>query len=117
MQGSEGKLNVVLFHKAARVQALDIPKGAEISADLYVETEDGLEIDYSVWEEVPPELPSATSNRDPLDAREPEDYNGRVPTLRLDISSLKVDRVNSIMFHTESHTVRRHRFEKRGAEF
>ena len=117
VQGSEGKLNVVLFHKAARVQALDIPKGAEISADLYVETEDGLEIDYSVWEEVPPELPSATSNRDPLDAREPEDYNGRVPTLRLDISSLKVHRVNRIMFHTESHTVRRHRFEKRGAEF
>ena len=65
MQGSEGKLNVVLFHKAARVQALDIPKGAEISADLYVETEDGLEIDYSVWEEVPQNrhLPPRTAIR------------------------------------------------------
>ena len=61
MQGSEGKLSVVLFHKAARVQALDIPKGTEISAQLIHDAEDGPEIDYRVFEEVPPEVPSPPS--------------------------------------------------------
>src|SRR5262249_28108639 len=32
VQVSGGKLNVVLFHKAARVEALELPKGAEVSS-------------------------------------------------------------------------------------
>jgi RES domain-containing protein len=79
VQGSQGKLNVVLFHNAARVQELDLPKGAEIYAHLSHDTEDGPEIDYWVFEEVPPEVPSLPSEAhhlpfmsDPLDASHPD---------------------------------------------
>jgi hypothetical protein len=52
---AKGKaFNVVLFHKAARVEKLDIPAGTEISAQLGQMTEDGWEDDYTVYEEVPP---------------------------------------------------------------
>lgn len=73
---------MVLFHKAARVQPLDIPKGTEISASLYDYTEDGPDINY--W---------------------------------LDVSSLEVHQVSGITFQTESHSVHRHRFEKREPKF
>jgi hypothetical protein len=58
---SQGKLNVVLFHGAAGVQEMDITKGAEISTQLSHDIEDGPEIDYWVFEEVPPEVPSPPS--------------------------------------------------------
>ncbi len=119
MQGSEGKLSVVLFHKAARVQALDIPKGTEISAQLIHDAEDGPEIDYRVFEEVPPEVPSPPSEThhvpflsEPLRAG-PGAFDGRTPTLRLDVASLTVHHVSGIKFQTEKHSVHRHRSEKR----
>ena len=117
VQGSEGKLNVVVFHKAARVQALDIPKGTEVSAQLTHDTEDGLENDYWVFEEVPPEAPSPPSEihdfpfvSESLRAG-PEAFDGRTPTLRLDVASLTVHHVSGIKFQTEEHSVHRHRSE------
>jgi hypothetical protein len=124
VQGSLGKQNVVLFHKAARVQPLDIPKGAEISASLYDSTEDGWEINYRVSEEVPFEKPSTIRGADDLIDMFPrsaeslisyalEDHDERPPTLRLDASSLEVHQVSGIVFQTDAHSVHRHRFEKR----
>jgi hypothetical protein len=55
------KLNVVLFHKSARVQTWDIPKGTEFNTTLYKETDDEYEIDCYVMEAVPsPPTPTAT---------------------------------------------------------
>jgi hypothetical protein len=47
-------MNVVLFHKAARVEMLDIPRGTEITARTGHHEEDGWETEYEVIEEVPP---------------------------------------------------------------
>lgn len=120
VQIGEGKSNVVLFHKSARVQPLDIPKGTKVSASLYDSTEDGLEINYWVWEEVPPESsPTAAQAHDfpfssePLDAHEFEPYDERVPMLKLDVSSLEVHHVRGIAYQTEDYSVHRHRSEKR----
>jgi hypothetical protein len=56
-------LNVVLFHKSARVEAMDIPKGTEITARTGQLGEDGWEHDYSVIEEVPP-VPMETGKKE-----------------------------------------------------
>jgi hypothetical protein len=119
VQGSQGKLNVVLFHNSARVQELDIPKGVEISAHLSHETEDGPEVDYWVFEEVPPAVPSPPAEAhdlpfmsEPLQASH-RDFDERPPTLKLDVPSLTVHHVSGIKFHTEAHSVHRHRSEKR----
>ncbi len=50
--GGDG-LNVVLFHKAARVEKFTLPKDSEISASLGNWDEDGFETDYRVFESVP----------------------------------------------------------------
>jgi hypothetical protein len=123
VQGGEGKSNVVLFHKAARVQPLDLPDGAEISVSLYDHTEDGPEIHYWVSEEIPPPSPPPSPSEglefpflsERLD--QPMDTDYREMFLKLDISSLAVHHVGKIVFQTESHTVSRHRFEKRKQEF
>jgi len=52
-----GGLNIVLFHKAARVEPMEIPEGTEIEAGTGYLSEDGWEVDYSVIEWVPPQKP------------------------------------------------------------
>ena len=118
VQGSEGQSNIVLFHKAARVQPLDIPTGTEISARLYDETKDGVEVSYWVSEQIPPPSPRSEPEShdfpflsEPLD--EPLDIDSRECSLRLDVSSLEVHHVTGIEFRSESYTVHRHRYEKR----
>jgi hypothetical protein len=119
VQGSGGKPNVVLFHKAARVQPLDIPKGTEIGASLYHETEDGSEVDYWVFEEVPPKEPPSTSEIDdlsfsPAPFTEPRsDSDDREDTLKLDASKLTVHHINGVNFDSVEYPVVRHRSEKR----
>jgi RES domain len=54
VQAAGDVLNVVLFHKAARVEVMDIPKGTEISATVGHWEEDGWQEEYAVTEEVPP---------------------------------------------------------------
>jgi hypothetical protein len=123
--GGEGKSNIVLFHKAARVQSLDIPKGTEVEASLCDLTEDGPETNYWVWERVPPDVPAAASTPDdfpfssePLDAPPLyAEYDDREPALKLDIKNLEVHHVNKIDVSTEKHTVKRYRLEKRDLKF
>jgi hypothetical protein len=49
-----------------------------------------------------------------LDLPDPKDYDyeGRNPTLELDISDLQVHEVKAVKIETESYPVRRHRVEK-----
>jgi hypothetical protein len=89
---------VALFHNAARVQELDIPKGTEISAHLSHETEDGPEVDYRVYEEIPPKVPS------PPEAFHRQDFDERAVTLKLHVPSLAVHYVSGITFQTEAHS-------------
>lgn len=48
---------VVLFHHAARVEALSLPDGTELSSQQFSADEDGDQPDYWVWESVPKPQP------------------------------------------------------------
>lgn len=119
VQGRKKGFNVVLFHKSALVEPIDLPSGTKMEAHLYESTEDGPEVDYTVWENVPPK---------PQDDGFPKikhlifpnwspDGDCREAALKLDIGSLSVHHVQAVSFKTESHSVRRHRIEPRPQEF
>src|SRR5438046_89728 len=61
VQGAKGKLNIVLFHKAARVQPFEIPRGTKISVSSYHWTDDGPETEYWVGEQVRPRTSESKS--------------------------------------------------------
>jgi len=116
VQGSGGS-NVVLFHKASRVQELDIPEGAELEAYSYTYSDEGRETVYSVYENVPmagePRAPVIDPLLGvPLSGRWPPDSDDRQITLALDINALEVRHVRRISFKTETHNVSRQRLEK-----
>jgi hypothetical protein len=111
-------LNVVLFHKAAGVEELDIPESAEIEVDVGHETDEGWETDYSVSEEVPPP-PEKTPGSDGharFTKRKPSTTAHRRATLRVLPSSLKVHHVQSVRIDSDAHSVRRHRWKKGSME-
>ena len=120
VQGIEGGVNVVLFHKAAGVASIDLPEGTEIIVHSGHNTEEGWEEDYSVREEVPPKGSDTTLEKQghihDLGAliAEPLSYDNdlREPTLRLDLKSLTVHRVTAARFETDAFRVPRHRSEK-----
>jgi hypothetical protein len=125
VQGSEDGVNVVLFHKAARVAAIEMPDGAEIDVQSSHDTDEGIEEDYWVWERVPPKSPETslakTDDFPDLTAsiviHEPYGDDLRKPTLRLDLKSLTVHEVKAAKFETYPHTVHRHRSEKGKSPF
>jgi RES domain len=117
-------LNVVLFHKAARVEPMNVPDGAEISASTGRWAEDGWVEDYEVLEKVPPFHGENGTNEQesgwldfaaieeamPLD---PGDADWRDDSLRIVPESVEVHRVKRVEFVTDQFTVKRHRREKR----
>lgn len=123
-QSKEGR-NVVLFHKAARVEAMEIPKGTEIDAHTDYGTEEGWETDYRVSEVVPKaETPAPKDEMDDLPSFIPyfdpsysadDDY--RDTTLRVDPASVEVHHVNSVKVYSTRFAVSRHRREKRDSKF
>lgn len=52
-QAVGGAFNIVLFHKAARVESMTVPEGTEISATTGRWAEDGWVEDYEVIGKVP----------------------------------------------------------------
>jgi len=124
VQAAGGVLNVVLFHKAARVEAMNVPEGTEISASTGRWAEDGWVDDYEVVERVPalhkevdkneqePRWPdfAAIAEAMPLD---PRDADWRDASLRIVFESMEVHRVKGVEFATDEFTVKRHRQEKR----
>jgi hypothetical protein len=124
-------LNVVLFHKAARVEELALPLGTTVKAELDQSTEDGSETDYAVCEEVPPpkagpsELEkhgfgdlSALSALSISPARHSAwNADHRHATLRVIPDLLKVHHVRAVKISTEEHRVSRRRCEKSGTIF
>jgi hypothetical protein len=118
-----GGKNVVLFHRAARVEELEIPEGTEVRASLEDWTEDGPEVDYAVSEALPP-----TAEDDAKDA-EADEHVLRIPelpfieqdpreiTLRLDVTKLEVRLIKAVSFDTDDHRVRRHRYRPSDLKF
>jgi hypothetical protein len=107
VQAAGDVLNVVLFHKAARVEAMNVPEGTEISASTGRWAEDGWVEDYEVFEKVPDLAAIAEAM-----PRDPRDADWRDASLRIVSESMEVHRVKRVEFATDEFTVKRHRREK-----
>jgi hypothetical protein len=118
--------NVVLFHKAAKVEIAEIPGGTTIDVSLGRRTEDGWERDYTVTEEI---LKKADESPPPPPASWPPNFadlfvpppppdpaewerDARFPTLRIDLKSIEVHVVEAVKFNTTPHLVHRYRWER-----
>jgi hypothetical protein len=121
VQAAGDALNVVLFHKAARVADLDLPEGTEISAGTRMNGEDGWERIYTVYETVPPlkEKDAADNHSGAfsptlfIDAARDISTDPRDPTLRIDLDSIKVHLVNKVQFDCTEYDVHRSRSTKK----
>ncbi|HYX28956.1 MAG TPA: RES family NAD+ phosphorylase [Pyrinomonadaceae bacterium] len=117
VQDGDGNLNVVLFHKASRVEGLDVPGDAEVSVSAVDYTRERPSIDYHVWEKVPSRRAddgAAPDIHSPFLApysTTPEAYDAREPALRLTISTVEVRYVDQIEYKTQNRTIGRSRYE------
>ena len=112
-------VNAVLFHKASRCERLEIPDGTDITSKISM-YEDGLEPGFSVIEAVPPAKDSSDNDKaegkwgEYLDEDSDEGLvcDMREMTLRIDIDSLCVHKVNTVKIGAICNPVYRHRCEK-----
>jgi hypothetical protein len=120
-QAAGKTLNVVLFHKAARTAALDIPGGTEINARTGVTTEDGWEVEYSITEELPANQTSVIEEGGDmmqtiirLAGTTPcsQEYDAREETLKIELDSINVHVIQCANFNTVEYSVSRHRWTK-----
>ena len=126
-QAAGAKKNIVLFHHASRVKPLEFPPDTELEARTYTSTEDGLEADYWVSEEVPepkPESEPTKVDKYPHFLIEPADSvvatadaDIRQVTLNLDLESVQVHHIEAVSYETTAHSVRRHRWKKGDLNF
>lgn len=117
VQAATGAVNVVLFHKAARVAELELPPGTEISSRAAESWEEEWGHAFTVIEKVPP--PDAgRQGRPPTDWSDiPEMLGGgkrwdpREATLRVEPSSVRVHQIEAVKVRTKLQSVRRWRWE------
>ena len=125
VQAGGDDLNVVLFHKAARVETYLVPKGARIEGSTYEQHSEGLDTNYSVIEWLPPD-----EQKKPDPAPGWPDFAGlrvqpwiepdpdsREPALRVDMQSLVVHQVDKVNYDTTEFDVSRYRYETRDVDF
>jgi hypothetical protein len=116
VQAAGDALNVVLFHKAARVAAMNVPQGTGVSTGRWAE--DGWVDDYEVVEKVSPlhENRRATGYSDfgaiaEVMPPDPRDSSWRCVSLRVVPETMEVHRIKRVEFATEEFTVKRQRRE------
>ncbi|MDE0479284.1 MAG: RES family NAD+ phosphorylase [Gammaproteobacteria bacterium] len=126
VQVADDALNVVLFHKAARVERIKMPDGTETEATTGEMHEEGWERRYTVIERVPSASVSDDEQAEhrgqfnvallPAVSCKQPDPDCREPALRIDIESIKVHVVDQVKFKTTEHDVSRHRWEDRNRD-
>ncbi|MBY5644284.1 RES family NAD+ phosphorylase [Rhizobium leguminosarum] len=111
--------NVVLFHHAARVEAMEFPKGTEMSSQQFSSYEEGDQPDYWVWETLPKvELPVEKKDAEPAGLEFPvfglpkPDSDDRAVALRALTQSVTAHHIASVQFTTDEYEVHRHRIAK-----
>lgn len=128
VQAAKRARNIVLFQKAAKVEALTLPYGTEISSSVGLMTEEGWQPEFSVIEELPAE---PTDNHDveqkkgvitsPFATLEnsdwPFDHDWRESTLRVDVTSAEVYQVQGVKLKTDNFKVNRYRWTKSDTPF
>lgn len=113
IQMSASSLNVVLFHKASKVEKLQLPPNATVSASLGHWEEDGWEVDYTVLEEIPRDNRNSSADCEfPWLENYTEISSDRPSSLRVDPSHIYVHHVESVSYKSNAHSVRRHQFNK-----
>jgi RES domain len=121
VQAGEDQYNVVLFHKAARVQPADTSISAKVHAQLYTTTEDGVEPDYTIIEELPEPIQNSDNakHQKGSGATAADDTDLRDATLRLQPDSLIVHHVKRVSIQTDPYEVSRFPWEpwKKGLDF
>jgi hypothetical protein len=110
VQAAGDVLNVVLFHKVARVASIELPDGTEIEARTGQMYEEGWETEYSVFERVPrPQTPADNEEAEsawpsifPMAGGlwVPPDPDYRDPALRIDLESVRVHQVRRVEVET-----------------
>jgi RES domain len=113
--------NVVVFHHAARIEPLEIPKDTAFTVQLDMYTEEGSEIDYWVWEEVPSDPPvPPTVKHGPLEMPSElldnflsGEIDDRLTALKIDVSSLEIYHVSGATIVAQPYPVMRHRSKAR----
>ena len=122
--GDDADLNVVLFHKAARVETYEVPKGTSIDGRTYVSHAEGTDDNYSVIEWLPPEdknkadpLPGWPDFGGRVNPWSEADSDGREPALRVDVKSLTVHHVDSVKYGTTDFDVSRSQYKPRDPGF
>ena len=113
--------NVVVFQKAARVEPLDIPEGAKITASTGRWVEEGWVDDFEVLEEVPYSLNELDSGQEARGSNPPliaevipfdqQEIDWRDVSLRFMPESLEVHRVSHVEIATRKYLVKRDRRE------
>lgn len=121
VQAAGNVLNLVLFHKVARVAAIALPDGTDIEARTGQMYEEGWETEYSVIERVPRPAPPADDDEDGTwpslisfagGVWVPPDPDYREAALRIDLDSVVVHQVRRVEFETVEFGVHRHRWER-----
>jgi hypothetical protein len=129
VQDGKKKRNVVLFHKAARVERIEVVPGTVFMVRLEsTYDDDGPVPDYFVWVQEP--APKKTKKKksgalvsfdfDPEGFVSPmlnPDADARLDTLRVDTESLQVHDVQSVKFTAPHLTVTRHKSVKPEIKF
>ena len=103
-------LNLVVFHRAARVEELEVPEDAVIEVMTAVD-EEGSETGFQVFEFATPEPWDEVSSH--RGAEGPASSGGndiRQPTLRIDLDSLSVHEVAGVQTSTYRYSVSRARW-------
>lgn len=114
--------NVVLFHKAARVEPIALPDGTTFVVNSWQVGDEGGHYDYHVDEEVPLE----TGRGGPTEPVEDNDWgleswppqaapieiDSRMPTLGLDLKEITVHHVERVQIHADECRVSRSRRRK-----
>ncbi|MCH7501445.1 MAG: RES domain-containing protein [Nitrospinae bacterium] len=119
--------NIVLFHHAAKVEAIVLPADTELSSSTSSSDEDGPYPNYSVTEEEPHEDDKKRDGDEDADFRfsglqyDPlisTDYDGRENSLKVNLESISVHHVSGVKYESESFSVSRHRWKrfKKGEE-
>lgn len=117
--------NIVLFHKAARVEAITLRPGTDVSASTSQMTDEGPETDYAVIEKVLPDgaqEPQKGSSELTIPVFGSRRFRAvgadeRFDTLRIELDSITVHVIRRVTIIADEHPVRRHRWVKGEPEF
>lgn len=120
---SRGK-NVVLFSRACGLEGYDIPDGTKIEVERFLGDPDDPDHSISIWERVPAnsEQNNAVQSNGGFSFLGSNDTQDSPvfwieASIRLDMESIQVRRIEGVSYQTFSFSVNRHRFDPEETDF